>query len=174
MTMRGDGGYMGPFSYLPYFLELIALTNNSKTNWYGNLTIEGRGDYNITFVYNETPAYQNRTVTHFFSIINNEHKRIEKEIRSVGIDTYNVTTKVENLLNYSEDLNAFSFIDSSMSIGAPTPPFSFSNTTFGEYDGFVRGWNLTVTGLSTNYLRFPIGSGGPDYDLIKSFAVGLE
>lgn len=170
--------------YAAYYLDgnvseqvpMNPLDSNNKT-WGINISLLGEGNYNITFLYNESISEQNSTGTRYFSVIPREqHKKITKVISSQGTNIYSINIFVENMLNETEDLVVLDFVDDEQSTGFFNVVQDFINTTFGpNYFGDIYGWNLTVSSLSTTQINYSItDNGGGDFNLGDNFMIGLE
>ena len=150
-------------------------TSIDNLTWKMNISNLEHGNYNITFLYNQTISQQNTTNTHYFKVIDKMHTKINKSITTQGTDTYLVKTLIDNKMNFTEDLLAFEFVEQNMNGGSFTPANDIMNNTYiSPYIGIAYGWNLTVAPLSINEINYSITSAGADYELLRQFIVGVD
>ncbi len=170
-------------TYAAYYLNgnlsnLTTMTSlPGSESFIANLTNLAIGNYNITFVYNESSILQNTTDTYYFDIILASHKKITKSITSQSTDTYLVRTVIENKVSQTSDIILTEFIDGNFSKGSFNPVQDFINITSGfNYNGEIYVWNLTVAPLSVNQINYSITRVNPtqDYYLSKAFMVGMD
>ncbi|MFW6286124.1 MAG: glycine-rich domain-containing protein [Nanoarchaeota archaeon] len=159
------------------FVNSINIANqtcNSNTNNSFILNVT-RGNYNWSINASNSANYHLKSQTQNFSVIKQNHIKINKLIRSESTNLYLVHTNIHNIINQTNKIKIFEFIDNSLTPGSFTPPFNFINTTSKiKYNGSIYGWNFDLPKLSYKQLNYSITKNLNYWKTSKNYIIGFE
>jgi hypothetical protein len=148
------------------------LTNVSLFDWSLNLSLN-TNRYNVTFYGFDNIGNLFKSKTHNFLVIPDKNIKVQKEIKSIGNDVYEI---VINLKNYGKwvDYVLNDFIFSNYVPYNFSLNYNFSESISGfEYTGNKYSWNLTIpTNNSLNITYFVNASN--DYNLNKLNLISID
>lgn len=160
-----------PVLYAGFYLnnDITNLTNMDTSNfqnWFFNLSLNNRGEYNITFLYT---TIQNINFTQNISILvlESAHRRINKSIRNFGTNVYLVNVTVKNMYPVISNYTIVDFSANNFNFGSFNIIYDLLNT-------FFNGRTLIWSNLTQNQtITYSITNTNLNSSLLKNYRVGF-
>jgi len=152
--------------------NIYYMNKNDAKNWSYNLINLKPNIYNMTFNYTTSSGKTNSTFWDSFSYLKNSSQVMTKNIKSIGINKYNVSLNILNIL-FNQSLVIYDFVNSNFTSYNYSLNLGGNNLISGKYNGNLIFWNLNLTNGENITISYII-NGSNNFNLVNNNLFGFE